>query len=121
LHVLLLIVKQLLQLLIDIDYLRDLLWISSYHDDCACTILSIYLLLIQKLNRTDPTTAACLLGCLTLKDVLDAIELFEGVVLRVQHVEHKKGAAEHELDVVGLELLQLLRHRFKLVVLPTNF
>jgi hypothetical protein len=81
LYILLLIIKQVLQLLIHIDYLRYLLGVSSYHHNGACAILSIYLLLIQELNSTDPTTTACLLGCLTLKDVLDVIELFEGIVL----------------------------------------
>ena len=120
-HVLLPIVKQLLKLLIDIDYLGNLLGVSSYHDDGACTILSIDLLLIQELNCTGPTPTGCFLGCLTLKYVLDVIELFEGVVLRVKDVEHEEGVAEHELDVIGRELLQLVRQGFKLMVLPTNF
>lgn len=120
-YVFLPIVKQLLQLLIDIDYLRNLLGVSSYHDDRACTILPIDLLLIQKLNCTDPTPTCSLLGCLTLKDVLNVIKLFEGVVLRVENVEHEEGVAEHELDVIGRELLQLVRQGFKLMVLPTNF
>jgi hypothetical protein len=78
-------------------------------------------LLIQKLNRTNATTTGSFLGCLTLKDVLDIIELFEGVVLRVEDVEHEEGVAEHELDVIGLELLQLVGQGFKLMVLPTYF